>query len=137
VRDAGDLFGLKSALDEELAAFIRGSLTSVWALELLLLLKRTQPRRWSTDELVREMRASEPLVANALAGLLRAGAVACDAEGCEYSPAAAPIAEICDRVEAAYKATPVAVVNAILAAPKTTLETFADAFRVKGWGEGK
>jgi hypothetical protein len=128
---------VKPTLDDDIAGFIRGSLSSVWALELLLLLKRTAPQRWTVTNLVREMRASELLVSEAVAGLLRSGLVGCDEEGCAYLPAGRAVAEMGDRIETAYKATPVAVVNAILAAPKSTLETFADAFRVKGRDEGK
>jgi hypothetical protein len=128
---------MNPALDEELAAFIGASLGSVWALELLLLLRRSQPRRWTEEELVTEMRASSPLVAEAMVGLQRAGLINCNSEGCAYAPASEVIATTCDRLEAAYKNKPVTVVNAILATPKGKLQTFADAFRVKGGGTTK
>ena len=129
---------MKPALDQELAGFIGASLGSVWALELLLLVRRTRPRRWSADELVAEMRASATLVAESLAGLERAGLITCDPEaGCAYAPAAPALDALCERLEVEYKSRPVAVVNAILSTPKGTLQTFADAFRVQGKGEGK
>ena len=129
---------MKPTLDQELADFIGASLGSVWALELLLLLRRTQPRHWTADELVAEMRASARLVAEALEGLERAGLVACDAvTGCVYAPASPVLDATCARLEAEYKSRPVAVVNAIVTAPKQTLQTFVDAFRVQGKGEPK
>jgi len=130
--------GVKSALDQELRDFIGASLGSVWALELLLLLRRTRPRRWPAAELVAEMRASATLVSESIAGLERAGLVACDPEtGCAYAPASPVLEAACEQLEAAYKNRPVAVVNAIVTAPKQTLQTFADAFRVQGKGESK
>lgn len=135
--DGGAVSRVKTSLDEDLAAFIRSSLPSVWALEMLLLLRRTRDRRWGDEELVREMRASVLLVAEARQGLERVGLVRCDAEGCGYAPASSVLEAACDRLEAAYRTQPVAVANVILSAPKGTLQTFADAFRVKGKGEGK
>lgn len=127
---------MKPALDEELADFISASLGSVWALELLLLLRRTQPRRWAAGELVAEMRASAPLVSESIAGLERAGLVSCDPEaGCAYAPASPVLEAACARLETEYKSRPVAVVNAIVTAPRQTLQTFADAFRIKGKGD--
>lgn len=129
---------MKSALDQELRDFIGASLGSVWALELLLLLRRTHPRRWTPDSLVAEMRASAPLVAESIAGLERAGLISCDPEtGCAYAPASPVLDEACARLEAEYKSRPVAVVNVILSAPRQTLQTFADAFRVQGKGDDK
>ena len=129
---------MSASLDEDLTAFIRGSLPSVWALELLLLLKQTRDRHWTERDLVLELRASAPLVGEALATLERAGLVSCDDEaGCLYAPASAALDAARERLEEAYKQRPVTVVNVILSTPKGTLQTFADAFRVKGRGEGK
>ena len=123
-------------LNDELLGFIRGSLRSVWALELLLLLRRDPARRWTNEALVQEMRASTAIVADSLQSLQTAGLVACDADGaCVYAPASPVLDGLCSRLEAAYKERPGGVVNAILPAPKGTLQTFADAFRIKGRGD--
>ena len=125
-------------LDEDLLSFIGASVPSVWALELLLLLRRSRDREWAAAELVSEMRASAPAVNESLQTLEKAGVIRCDpAGGCSYAPASPVLDEICDRLEAAYKERPVAVVNAILKAPKGTLQTFADAFRIKGRGDSE
>jgi len=123
-------------LDEELLSFIGASVPSVWALELLLLLRRRQDRTWTAQDLVGEMRASAPAVNDSLRTLEKAGLIRCGGEGqCAYAPASPVLDAICDQLEAAYKERPVAVVNAILKAPKGTLQTFADAFRIKGKGD--
>lgn len=55
--------------------FIRCHIRSVWDLELLLLLLRNPCRFWTPGELVRELRASAPLVTDSLMALMRAGCV--------------------------------------------------------------
>lgn len=123
-------------MDEELLIFIRGSLRSVWALELLLLLRRDRQRSWGVGELVQEMRASTPVVNESLQALQKAGLTSGTADGrYSYAPASAALDEISGRLEIAYKQKPVSVVNAIVASPKGTLQTFADAFRIKGKGD--
>ncbi len=123
-------------MDDELLIFIRGSLRSVWALELLLLLRRDRRRSWGVGELVQEMRASTPVVNESLQALQTAGLTSGTADGrFSYAPASLALDEICGRLEAAYKQKPVSVVNAIVSAPKNNLQTFADAFRIKGKGD--
>lgn len=48
--------------EQEFAAFVREHIRSVWAVELLLLLKRDPEFCWPAPELVRELRASTTLV---------------------------------------------------------------------------
>ena len=124
-----------AAVEQDLLAFIREHVRSVWALELLLLLRRTPDRVWSPDELVRELRASTTLVNANLPALERAGLVVLTEEGrTRYSPAAPVLAQLCDRLEEAYRQRPVAVIN-MIAAPADRLQGLADAF--KFWGDGK
>ena len=46
---------------EDVLAFIRTTVKSVWSLELLLLLRRGAGRAWSADDLVREIRGSRAI----------------------------------------------------------------------------
>ena len=120
----------------ELAAFIREHVRSVWALELLLLLKRDPGRAWAADQLVAELRASIGLVAEILARLEQAGlAVRADGDGYSYRPATAALAQLSDRLESAYRERPVAIVN-LIAAPRDPLQSLADAFRFRR-GDGE
>jgi hypothetical protein len=66
-----------AGLSHDVLRFIGSSFRSVWALELLLLLKR-EPRVWLRDELVTAMRASELVVTNALDTLVAAGLASVD-----------------------------------------------------------
>ncbi len=85
---------------ESVSSFLRGSFRSLWALELLLHLKRTRGRTWSTDELVEELRGSGLIVDQSLDGLMRAGLVSIDSDGCaRFQPATAELDRLTDAAE--------------------------------------
>ena len=118
--------------DPDLLAFIRGSVRSVWALELLLLMRNRRDRSWTAEELVHELRASMPLVGDVLSTFEAAGLVKrVDGERYAYAPASAALERYCDTLDQAYRERPVSVVNAIVTAPNDKLQNFADAFRLK------
>ena len=121
--------------DQDLAAFVREHVRSVWALEQLLLLKRDPERCWTPAEVVKELRASMGLVVANLQSFERSGIGVRDDQGCyRYSPAAPILAGLCDRLETAYKERPVAIVN-LIAAPRDPLQSLADAFKFRGDGK--
>ena len=115
---------------DELLRFIESSFRSVWALELLLILKRER-RIWSREELVSTMRASELVVSKALDALVAAGLASVDEQGAEYMPINDEVAECVDQVEKLYALRPDAVRRAIVSATSTGLSAFADAFRLR------
>lgn len=120
-------------IDSELATFIRGSVRSVWALELLLFLRQRRSRAWSEETLVRELRASRTLVKQGLAAFEAVGLLTRGDDDCwTYVPASQALDDLCQALERAYRERPVTVVNAIAASPDEKLQTFADAFRFKG-----
>lgn len=104
----------------------------MWALELLLLLRRDRERCWAAAELVAELRASQMLVSDNLARLERASLAVEDDNGCwRYAPAAPVLDELCGDLETAYRERPVAVVN-MIAKPGGSLQSLADAFKFRG-----
>ena len=119
-----------SGSDEELLSFIASSFRSVWALELLLVLKR-EPRAWSRAELVTALRGSELVVSQALDGLVAAGLISVDDAGACYTPANDELAQCMDRVEQLYRTKPNAVRRAIIAASSSSATAFADAFKLR------
>ena len=117
--------------DADLAAFVREHMRSVWAVELLLLLRRDPERCWPAEALVAELRASTNLVADNLAAFERRGLAVRDDAGCwRYAPAAAPLDALAGRLERAYRERPVAVINLI--SRPDPIQGLADAFKWRG-----
>lgn len=119
------------AADPELTDFVREHFRSVWAVELLLVMKRDGERCWPPPDLVRELRASAGLVNDNLQRFHRTGLVVSDEAGCWcYRPASPVLGELCDRLEGAYRERPVTIVN-IIAQPRNPLQSLADAFKFR------
>jgi hypothetical protein len=118
---------------DEILRFIASSFRSVWALELLLLLK-SERRPWSHDDLDATMRASEVVVAKALGGLEAAGLVELVDRRAQYMPVSEEVAALVDQAEALYAKRPDAVRRAIVSAASGEAAAFANAFRLrKDW----
>ena len=115
---------------DDLLRFIASSFRSVWALELLLVLKRDR-RVWSGEDLVATMRASELVVSKALDALVAAGLASVEGEGAEYMPINNDVAACVDQLEALYAVRPDAVRRAIVSAATSGATAFADAFRLR------
>lgn len=117
---------------DEILSFARVSLGSVWALEVLLLLRRTVARAWTTPALVAELRSSPAAVEGALDRLRQAGLAVTDAGGVHrFQPAAPPLEALVAELADLYAGHPVTVINAIIASPDDSIRSFADAFRIK------
>jgi hypothetical protein len=115
---------------DDLFRFIGSSFRSVWALELLLLLKRDD-RAWSRDELIAALRASELVVNKALEELLAAGLISTEGDLTVYQPASKGMRHAIEEVEKLYAARPDAVRRAIVSAASSGATAFADAFRLR------
>jgi hypothetical protein len=117
-------------LSEDLLSFIRASIRSTWALELLLLMRKRAPHASAPDELVLALRATPTLVGTCLDQLQKAGLIVREESGrWRYAPAAPALDQLVGELEAAYAERPVTIVNAIMATPSDRLKSFADAFR--------
>jgi DNA-binding IclR family transcriptional regulator len=118
-------------IDEDVLGFIRSSIPSVWALEILIMLRRERGRAWTCADIARELRANERLVSDVLQVFETSGLVSREEHGYRYAPASSVMDQLSDRLEAAHRERPVAVVRAIMSSPKEQLQIFADAFRFK------
>ena len=117
-------------ISDDLLSFIRASIRSTWALELLLLMRKQAPRASAPEELVLALRATPSLVSTCLDQLQTAGLVVREESGLwRYAPAAPALDQLSGELEGAYAERPVAVINAIMATPTDRLKSFADAFR--------
>jgi len=123
-----------SRSDEDILRFIAASIPSVWALELLLMLKR-EPRTWPRDELVAALRASELVVSKALDALVAAGLASVEPDGAAYLPVTPEVADCVDQAERLYRSRPNRVRRAIIATSSSSATAFADAFRLRRDGD--
>ena len=118
--------------EAEILNFVRSSIGSVWALEMLLLVGDRPERAWPLDELVRELRSSPAAVAGAALALERAGLVANDGErGCRYRPVSPELDAIGEWVRKIYATKPATVIGAIFESSDDKLRAFAAAFKFK------
>ncbi len=115
---------------DELAPFIASSFRSVWALELLILLKQ-EGRACTTDELVTLMRASPAVVDTALQSLVAAGLAASDGKTVQYMPVNNEVSALVEQTEQLYRSRPDRVRRLIIASSNKGLTAFSDAFRLK------
>ncbi|HEV7137593.1 MAG TPA: hypothetical protein VGN43_13230 [Steroidobacteraceae bacterium] len=116
--------------DESILRFIRASFPSVWALELLLTLKR-EPRAWTREQMVAALRASELVVSRALDALVAAGLASIEAGGAQYAPVSSDIEECLEQVEQLYRTRPNLVRRAIVLANASSASAFAEAFKLR------
>lgn len=119
-----------SGSDEDVLRFIAASFPSVWALEVLLTLKR-QNRAWPLAELVTSLRASDLVVSKAIDALLVAGLVSVESDNAMYLPVNRDVADCVERVEQLYRSSPNMVRRAIVAASRRSASAFAEAFRLR------
>jgi hypothetical protein len=117
--------------ENQALALIRTVIRSVWALEILLLMRGQAERVWAAEALVRELRASTVLVEQNLRRLISGGLVIEEDGGFRYRPATPLLDEACAVLELQYRERPVAIVNLIVGSGADTVQGFADAFRFK------
>lgn len=116
--------------DEDLSRFITSSFSSVWSLELLLLMKR-EPRAWPRDELIKAMRASELVVSGALDSLVTGGLASISEQGAVYMPVSQAVATLVDEAERLYALKPDTVRRMIVGSAASGITAFAEAFRLR------
>jgi hypothetical protein len=117
--------------EEQVFSYLRSFIPSLWALDVLLLLRRNAERVWCFDELVLELRSSRTAVEHSSASLIAAGMIAEEKGGLIYRPATYELRRFGEELERIYATRPASVVNAIMTAPNESLRIFSDAFRVK------
>jgi hypothetical protein len=118
--------------EHDVAAFIRASFRSVWALELLCMLRQNRTRHLSREEMVAGLRGSDLVVMQGVDTLSAAGLVVSDEEGnARYQPASKELDALVEATEALYRTSPDAVRRMIVAAANPGISAFADAFRLR------
>ena len=119
-------------VDEKLLRFVHSTLRSVWALELLLLMRGDADRHWSAEALTRELRANLSLVGELLAHFHRCGLIVrTEKEEWIWRPANGELEYFAKATAEAYAQKPFQVIKAILDAPNDRMRSFADAFKLR------
>jgi predicted transcriptional regulator len=118
--------------EDDVLGFAAALFKSVWALELLLVLHRGHERAWSADELIKELRSSRVVIAEALNNLVAAGLVVEDETGRYRYHAAGPATdEMIVELEKLYVTKPTVIAREIVSTPNMKLKLLSDAFRIK------
>jgi DNA-binding IclR family transcriptional regulator len=119
-------------IPEHLRTFLRATIKSVWALDLLVLIKGAPGRSWTVASLNDRLRASTSLVEEILGSFIRQGLVAEEPGGTyRYAPADAQTDALASELARLYAERPLAVIKEIMSAPNEKLHSFVDAFRLK------
>ena len=115
-------------LSEGARRLLREAISSVWALELLLLIHKEPEREFTLDGLVRELRANRPLVGAIIAKFKERGLVAGTGDIVRYAPMSTDTREAVSEIQSVYAQTPLALIKEIADAPNEKIQAFADAF---------
>ena len=117
--------------EHELLDFAGASFRSVWALELLLALRRAPERSWTPSEIIKELRSSRGVVIEALNNLIAAGLVMEEDTGAYRYAATGALDEVSAELQRLYELKPMLVTHKIVNSPNTKLQILSDAFRIK------
>jgi hypothetical protein len=118
-------------ISAETLKFVRRSFESVWALELILMMRRENTRCWSVSELTQQLRASELLVGGILPDLVRKGWCWRPRQACSSIVPPQSNEQLVDKVAVVYAENRIRLINEIFKVPDRNAQTFADAFRIK------
>jgi hypothetical protein len=117
---------------QDVANFIRATFRSVWALELLCLLRQNRDRSLSQSQMVAGLRGSDLVVSQSVESLSAAGLILRESDGSvRYAPAAPDLDTLVEKTEQLYRTSPDAVRRMIVAAANPSITAFADAFRLR------
>ncbi len=124
---------IRQQISKDVKAFIAEYISSVFDVEVLLLLHRTSGRRWLAQEVDREL-GIETGVANthliALAEMKLLTACPTEPNCFTYNPVNDELATVVDRLAEAYEKQRVAIFSLILKRSSNRMQRFAEAFRL-------
>lgn len=120
-----------SPIPTDVVDFLNKHIGTVWALELLLLMRLTPSRVWTVADLAKELRASAPVITRVAPPLMAAGIVVEVEGGWRYGPPRDDLDGTIARLESLYKQRPVTIIRHIALAPHREAQSFADAFKFR------
>jgi hypothetical protein len=112
--------------------FILRSIDSVAQLEALLLLRANPQQKWNIPSVAKRLYITEQETAPLLANLCEQGLVVLNKpDEYTYQPASADLTQMVDSLAEIYAKHLVPVTNLIHSKPRTRMQEFADAFRIR------
>lgn len=121
-------------IPDDISQFVIEKIESVAQLEALLLLRNHADTDWSVQALAARLYISEEQTAGVLAVLLAQGFVSVDSKDpsvYRYRPNSTDLQALLDRLAEIYAKHLVPVTNLIHSKPKSRIQEFADAFRLR------
>jgi hypothetical protein len=119
----------------EIEQFIQQNIESLAQLEALLMLRSQPQRLWSADEVAKALYTSVDVCAALLADLERRRLLRFETQPqprYQYQPADEQLDQIVASLATIYQERRVAVITQIYSKPVSNVQTFADAFRLRG-----
>jgi hypothetical protein len=123
-----------SVIPDDISQFVIEKIESVAQLEALLLLRHNSDSDWSVQTLAARLYISEEQTAGVLALLSAQGIVSADFQDrslYRYRPNSPELKSMLDRLAEIYAKHLVPVTNLIHSKPKSRIQEFADAFRLR------
>ena len=127
----------QAGIPPEVQRFIAENIDAAEQLDILLLLYRSPERSYTALEVSQAVFTVASAATLRLEGLVARGLLSSSGEAdpaYRYKPATEELAKRADQLAAVYHANRVGVIQLIFARPPDPLQTFADAFRLKGKG---
>jgi predicted ArsR family transcriptional regulator len=118
---------------EDLRRFIAEYISSVEQLEVLLLLKNRADRDWSAEEISQALSSQPSAIRMRLNDLTSHGLLQqkMGAERFRYQPATPELDRLTVQLAEAYHLRRVSIITLIYSTPRTQVQAFADAFRLR------
>lgn len=121
-------------IPDDIRQFILSSIDSIAQLEALLLLRAHPQQKWNVAAVARRLYITEQEALPLLAHLCEQGLlVPSDPKAVEYAyqPQSTQLTQLVDRLAELYAKHLVPVTNLIHSKPRTRIQEFADAFRLR------
>jgi hypothetical protein len=121
-------------IPDDVAQFILDTIDSVAQMEALLLLRSDPREEWNLQNLAKRLYITENETAEVLTRLCSEGlvvSITSEPLRYRYEPSSAEIRRMADRLAEVYSKHLVPVTHLIHSKPKTRVQQFADAFRLR------
>lgn len=122
---------MSDAFPADIKEFLGQNIHSVAQLEVLLMLRAEQERRWSAEDVGKILYVQPPMAKNMLTDLVQRGFVVQSETYFRYQPANEGIGAVIERVAQLYRERRVAMTYEIYSKPMNVVQAFADAFRLR------